>query len=146
MFLLLVEDELGLALLDAEELIDARVHFLADLLARLQAHDHQLGVLAGEQYPAEVGVLQGFALDRSDVAGHGCTSLPVEAVRQLRPTCPRRCPRASRRSTSSPATSTRTFMPLSLRSSFPSFPSGKRHTSSVSAHRRVPPPLGFDTS
>jgi len=28
----------------------------------------------------------------------------------------------------------------------PSLLSGKRHTSSVSAHRRGPPPLGFDTS
>jgi hypothetical protein len=30
------------------------VHFLADLFARLQAHDHELGMLAGEQHLPEV--------------------------------------------------------------------------------------------
>jgi hypothetical protein len=47
-FLLLDENKFGLSLLDAEELIDIRVHLVADLFERLQAHQHELGVLAGE--------------------------------------------------------------------------------------------------
>jgi hypothetical protein len=39
-------------------LIDVWVDFLADLFARLQAHDHELGMLAGEQDLPEVGVLR----------------------------------------------------------------------------------------
>jgi hypothetical protein len=56
-------------------LIDVWVDFLADLFARLQAHDHELGMLAGEQDLPEVGVLEGLALDRSNVACHHCTLL-----------------------------------------------------------------------
>jgi hypothetical protein len=45
---LLVEDELGLSLLDAEELVDVLVHFIADFFPRLQAHHYKLDVLSGE--------------------------------------------------------------------------------------------------
>ena len=44
MFLRLVEDELRLTLLDAEKLIDVRVHFLADLFA--------------PSFPVPIGVLE----------------------------------------------------------------------------------------
>jgi hypothetical protein len=43
-----VKNESRLALLDAEELVDIRVHLVTDVFARAQAHDDQLGVRAGE--------------------------------------------------------------------------------------------------
>jgi len=48
MFLLLVKNEFGIAPLDTEELVNLRVHLVADSFARLQAHDDKLGVRAGE--------------------------------------------------------------------------------------------------
>jgi hypothetical protein len=45
--LLLVEDESRLPLFDSEELVDVRVHLVANVLSRFQAHHHQLGVLSG---------------------------------------------------------------------------------------------------
>ena len=42
MFLGAVEDEFGITRFNPEELIDVRVHFIADLLAGLQAHQHEL--------------------------------------------------------------------------------------------------------
>jgi hypothetical protein len=62
-------------------LIDVWVDFLADLFARLQAHDHELGMRAGEQDLPEVGIREGLALDRSNV--HRCTLLlanPIECA------------------------------------------------------------------
>jgi hypothetical protein len=47
-FFLLVKDEFGLPLLDAEELINLRMHFIANLFAWLQAHRDKLGVLSRE--------------------------------------------------------------------------------------------------
>jgi hypothetical protein len=47
-FFLLVKDEFGLPLLDAEELINLRMHFIANLFAWLQAHHDKLGVLSRE--------------------------------------------------------------------------------------------------
>jgi hypothetical protein len=46
--LLLVEDEFGVSLFDPEELVDVRVHLVADFLPRPQTHQHKLGVLSGE--------------------------------------------------------------------------------------------------
>jgi hypothetical protein len=40
--------EFGLPLLDPEELVDIRMHFIANLFARPQAHHDQLGVLSRE--------------------------------------------------------------------------------------------------
>ncbi len=48
MFFLLVKDEFGLALLDAKELVDIRVHPVTNLFARPQAHHDKLRVLTGE--------------------------------------------------------------------------------------------------
>jgi hypothetical protein len=45
---LFVEDELGLSLFDAEELVDVGVHLVADFFARSQAHHYQLDVLSSE--------------------------------------------------------------------------------------------------
>jgi hypothetical protein len=53
------EDESGFTLFEAEELIDIRMHLPADLLARLQAHHHQLAELPGEEHLPEVPVLEG---------------------------------------------------------------------------------------
>jgi hypothetical protein len=44
----LVEDELGLPLFNAEELVDVLVHLGTDLFPRFQAHHHELGVLSSE--------------------------------------------------------------------------------------------------
>ena len=49
--------------LDTEELIVARMYFLADVLPRLQCHQHQLQVLARVQNPAEIRVFLGQLLD-----------------------------------------------------------------------------------
>jgi hypothetical protein len=46
--LLLVEDEFGLPLFEAEELVDVRVHLVADVFPRRQAHHYKLGMLSGE--------------------------------------------------------------------------------------------------
>jgi hypothetical protein len=54
--LLLVEDEFGLSLLDAEELVDVRVHLIADFFPGFQAHHYNLDVLSGEQHVAKVRV------------------------------------------------------------------------------------------
>jgi hypothetical protein len=48
---------------EAQDLVVLVVHLLADLPARRDRHDHQLGVLAGPQDPAEVGALLGHARD-----------------------------------------------------------------------------------
>jgi hypothetical protein len=53
----LVKYESGFAPLDAKELIDVGVNFVADLLARLKAHHDELRVLGGEKDLPEVGVL-----------------------------------------------------------------------------------------
>jgi hypothetical protein len=45
---LFLKDESGFTLLDAEELVDVRVHFIADFFFRLQAHYHELQMLTGE--------------------------------------------------------------------------------------------------
>jgi hypothetical protein len=42
-----VKNEFRLALLDAKELVDLRVHFVADLFARGEAHQDELGVRTG---------------------------------------------------------------------------------------------------
>jgi hypothetical protein len=47
-FHLLVKNELGLSQLDAEELIDIRMHFVANLFAGPQVHHDKLGVLSRE--------------------------------------------------------------------------------------------------
>jgi hypothetical protein len=69
--LLLVEDEFGLPLLDAEELVDVLVHLVTDFFPRPQAHHHKLGVLSSVQHLAKVRVLQGLFLNRSNVFEHG---------------------------------------------------------------------------
>jgi hypothetical protein len=46
--LLLVKDELGLPLFDAEELIDIPMHFISNPFTRPQAHHNQLRVLSRE--------------------------------------------------------------------------------------------------
>jgi hypothetical protein len=51
-------------------LIDIRVHLVMDLFARLQAHQHELGVLAGEYYLPEVVVFQRLSFGRFSVTGH----------------------------------------------------------------------------
>jgi len=43
-----VKKESRLALLDAEKLVDIRVHLVTDVFARAEAHHDQLGVRAGE--------------------------------------------------------------------------------------------------
>ena len=47
-FELLIEDECGFALFDAEVLVDALMHFVTDFFSRSQAHHHNLDVLPGE--------------------------------------------------------------------------------------------------
>ena len=70
-----VRENIALALQadDARDLFEMarRIHAAAAAaFTRLQAHDHELGVLAGEQNLAKVGVLQGLAFDRSNEACH----------------------------------------------------------------------------
>ena len=48
MFFLAIENEFGFTFLDAEELVDFSMDFVADLLAGLQTHHYQLGVFSGE--------------------------------------------------------------------------------------------------
>ena len=43
-----VEDELRFAFFDAEELVDCRMDFIANLLAALQAHHDELAIGPGE--------------------------------------------------------------------------------------------------
>src|SRR5690606_34198276 len=64
------------------ELVDAGVSLDADLLARFEAHDHQLGVIGGEQHVAKVLVAQGQLLDRSHESDH--RRLLFEIVRSRR--------------------------------------------------------------
>ncbi|HYW36853.1 MAG TPA: hypothetical protein VE957_01975 [Terriglobales bacterium] len=47
-FVLLVKNEFGLSLLDAEELVNIRTHFITNLFARPQAHHDQLSMLSRE--------------------------------------------------------------------------------------------------
>jgi hypothetical protein len=52
-----VDHNLAFALLDAEELVAVIVHLLANLVARLQRHQHELHLLAGVEDTAEIAVL-----------------------------------------------------------------------------------------
>jgi hypothetical protein len=72
---LLVKNEFGLTLLDAEELVDFRMHFVANFFARLQAHHPELGVLSREYHLSEMRVLQSLLFKRSNLFSH-CGSLP----------------------------------------------------------------------
>src|SRR5215471_17407610 len=59
---LAIDPNFAVPLLQAEELIAVGVYFLADLLTRLQGHEHELKVLAGVQHATEIriGVRQIF--------------------------------------------------------------------------------------
>src|SRR5690606_30065255 len=60
---------------DTDELVVLVVRFEPDLLARLQRHQHELHVRAGEQYPAIVVVLERGLLDVGHVTGHSVASM-----------------------------------------------------------------------
>ena len=47
-FHFLVKNEFGFPPLDAEELVNIRMHFITNLFARPQAHHDKLGVLSSE--------------------------------------------------------------------------------------------------
>jgi hypothetical protein len=78
MFLAAIQDEFGSALFDAEELVNVRVHLVADLFLRLQTHHHELQMFAGEQHLPKVLVLSGCLFDRSKVASHFVFLLAVD--------------------------------------------------------------------
>jgi hypothetical protein len=48
MFLLVIEDEFGVALFDTEELVDIGVYFVANFLVGLQTHYYKLALFAGK--------------------------------------------------------------------------------------------------
>jgi hypothetical protein len=70
MLLAAVEDELGSAFLDPKELVNLFMHLVADRFLGLQAHHHELQMLAGEQDLPKVLVLFGLLFDRSNIATH----------------------------------------------------------------------------
>src|SRR5689334_5802833 len=70
-----VDDDLAFAFLDAEELVAVLVHFLADVLAGLQRHQHELQVLAGVEHAAEIVVLLRDPLDVIDKSFHRRSSI-----------------------------------------------------------------------
>jgi hypothetical protein len=47
---------------------------VADFFARLQAHHHELTILAGEQDLTKIPVFQGLFLDWSKITAHGFLS------------------------------------------------------------------------
>src|SRR5579859_7053932 len=69
------------ALLDPKKLIDL-VHFLADVLSGLEAHDNELLMVSGEQHLAKIAVSDRLALDVRDVAVHR-TSLRMWASKSM---------------------------------------------------------------
>jgi hypothetical protein len=64
-----------LALLDPNELVEVRMRLTANVLPRPQAHDGELGVLAGEQHGAERPVLERRPLDIAYPTHHLGSSL-----------------------------------------------------------------------
>jgi hypothetical protein len=48
MFLLVIDDEPGVALFNTKELINVGMYFFAYFCIRLQTHNHKLTVLSGE--------------------------------------------------------------------------------------------------
>jgi hypothetical protein len=72
---LTIEDKFRFTYFDPEELVDLLVHLVANFLAALQAHHHQLGVLAREEHLAEEMVLFGQFLNVSNETGHKLHSL-----------------------------------------------------------------------
>jgi hypothetical protein len=71
---LAVDDHFALSLFDTEELVPVGVDFLADLVAGLQHHQHELQLLAGVENAAEVGVILGQIFNIVDKAIHGSFS------------------------------------------------------------------------
>ena len=55
---------------DAEELIDLFMHFVADIFTRPQAHDHQLRVLSGKQYLPEIVIFKGLFFNWNGISCH----------------------------------------------------------------------------
>jgi len=47
-------------MLNAKEVIDVSVNLVADLLSRLKAHQHELGVRCGEEHLPEEGIPQQY--------------------------------------------------------------------------------------
>jgi hypothetical protein len=66
-----VDPDFPLALLDPEELVTVRMDLLADFLARLDGHQHELELLAGVQHASEIRVVLGHVLDVVDEPSHG---------------------------------------------------------------------------
>src|SRR5688500_16191349 len=60
---IVIDVHLAAARLKAEELVAVLMNFRANLLARLERHQHQLEMLAGIEHPTEVGVAGGLPLD-----------------------------------------------------------------------------------
>src|SRR5690606_29775372 len=63
-----IDDDLALAFLHPDELVDLLVHLLADLTSRRERHQHELQVLAGVEDAAEILVLLGQLFDIPDEA------------------------------------------------------------------------------
>jgi hypothetical protein len=70
MFFIRIEHEPGRALLDAEELIDVWMDFIADFFAWLKAHHDQLAMFTGENYFSKEGVLLGQLFDGANKRFH----------------------------------------------------------------------------
>jgi hypothetical protein len=68
---LAIENELGLALIDSNELVVIGVNFGADFFTGLKGHDDELAFRASEEDFAKVGVIEGVFFDIADVASHG---------------------------------------------------------------------------
>src|ERR1039458_3028785 len=70
LLLSVVKDKLEFSLLYAKELVNVRVHFVANLLSLFEAHHNELFVLSRVQDLPEVFVLQRLFFDRSKVPYH----------------------------------------------------------------------------
>src|SRR3954453_13084884 len=93
---------------EREDLVDVLVDLFADLTARRDGHDHQLGLLAGPEHAAEVRALLGLGGDRVvDDGRHG------RALLSLGDGHDRPAPRASRLLVTSPARASPRFGRLS---------------------------------
>ena len=80
------DDRLPGAADEGEDLVGVLVHLLADLAARRDGHDDELGVLAGPQHATEVGALLGLGRDRvvDDGRHDGAPLVGATAVRRCR--------------------------------------------------------------
>jgi hypothetical protein len=78
-----VDVDRAFAFVNAEELVAVGMQFLADFLARLQSHQHQLQVLAGVQDPAEVLICLSQILDIVAKAALHC--LPPLSPNKIEP-------------------------------------------------------------